>query len=316
MRKYLVFYLSLFCSLNIIPCNLYCQNEYYGDHYPTTTMQYFTISKITSEVEFPEEELKDFISKTYLKRNLISLLEIPMSKWPAEAILFPHKILTLEATISYVKNNINRSKLEFKEIAYNNSILNGKTVEIRMSVKDKENSSKKLFNEFEKIVTHVSRKTLIPKSEKLNYYEILHRIKLSEWDDYLTIDKTIYPSIATGITKDSLASYFTNNPSNRFEGIYKSIQGGKQSDYTVGIVQSDSTYNLICLESNYSEWREGFIKGEFKIKNEHNVSEIVWYMKNFTRRKPKIKFNNNGKMYIDFFPRSSLVLTFEKQNDI
>lgn len=39
-------------------------------------------------------------------------------------------------------------------------------------------------------------------------------------------------------------------------------------------------------------------------------------MGNFTKRKGKIKFGENGEIWIDFFPKKPLLLEFQKKNDI
>lgn len=132
MKNNSTFIYILLGILNLVSLNLLCQKEYYADHWPTTTMEYFTNTIINPDSTFIDvQELEEIITQTYIKRELISLNNMPKSKWPYKAKLFPYQILNLEAIIT--KREVNNSEviqIEFREVSYNKTIIKSQTHDI------------------------------------------------------------------------------------------------------------------------------------------------------------------------------------------
>lgn len=83
------------------------------------------------------------------------------------------------------------------------------------------------------------------------------------------------------ITEDSLRKYFTSQPLDPLEGIYKSIQSNLSNSYKIGIIKRDSKFLAIIIESNLEKvWKQGDVKAYFESTSAKGIYSTSWYMAN------------------------------------
>ena len=116
----------------------------------------------------------------------------------------------------------------------------------------------------------------------------------------------------TGLDQDSVKSIIDSHGPSLIEGIYESIDT-TGAIYTLGIIEVDTSYHIICLASNFNLWRSGDLKATFPKEQEANARTATWYSLNEKEMKPVLNFKTNGILEVLFDEENfKRVKTFRK----
>jgi len=115
-----------------------------------------------------------------------------------------------------------------------------------------------------------------------------------------TIDSDTVSVTKTLVTRDSIQNYLSQKLTMSIEGIYESLDS-VGSIYTLGIIKSDSLFNIICLDSNVDYWKEGMLKGFFNLDDIKDEKRITWIMGHRNvPAKPIARINLKGLLELEF----------------
>lgn len=90
-----------------------------------------------------------------------------------------------------------------------------------------------------------------------------------------------YPIVEqVAINEDSIKHYLNTGSSAPIEGIYRSINQGKYSSYTLAIIKSNDEFKAIILNTENPIWKRGEVKGKIQLTAVHNEFIINWFMSN------------------------------------
>ena len=101
------------------------------------------------------------------------------------------------------------------------------------------------------------------------------------YDEQLNYRKFIPSVIKTDETESSLRKYFTTQPTDALEGIYKSIDNNFSEDpayYKIGIKKINGRYQMIVIETDNEIWNEGEVKGYLEKSESTSLFPSSFYL--------------------------------------
>jgi len=111
-----------------------------------------------------------------------------------------------------------------------------------------------------------------------------------------------YPEVEkTAETEETLRQYYSNNPLNNIEGIYKSYQAEYLPYYKVGIKKRDNGFIAVIIEAEQSNiWKSGEVKAYFEPSSMKDFYSVKWYMGNKTPYETFAMMENEAVLAIEF----------------
>jgi S1-C subfamily serine protease len=130
---------------------------------------------------------------------------------------------------------------------------------------------------------------------------LLEVFKLSYWYSFTFDPAKSYKliSLSTNWDEGSLAKYFNETATDRFEGIYEKFASNDQ--FKIAIVKNEPGYDIIYLSGakNKIDWKEGDLKGTFRKTSIKDFYKVDWVMSDKTRNK-EVYLSTKEEHFVNF----------------
>lgn len=259
-------------------------------YYMDVEIEYFIVAPFKSDFENEMSyDPSEILIREYSKCNMICLNNVDKDDWPDRAINKPYLILYVEAKLLEFGERYGIPEISITEIDFNGNRLS--SIWFSSEIKCKKNKIKCTRNAielFEKkysdnpfFLGYRNQRIIYPKSGP----------KFSERDTIQVVK--------TGITWDSVDELLDDIHSSSIEGVYTSLDSSG-AIYTIGIFKSDSTHNIIILDSNLKEWKEGDLKGTIQYNANTNEYLTKWFTATNMDAFPLLSINKDGFLNVIF----------------
>ena len=308
MRVYLlIFYFVAVCLTH----SVYGQSKFDTPDNNRVPIQYLSTENSFFRSRTPIDFNPYDLLPKYVDGNRYKWLDnLPIEEWPEDAKKNPQSVAYVQLYFSPSRYTFVLTDITIQIRDYKNALLYTKTKSIAgLSYrKASRRLNKRVKNAFIKLI-HKSintRDRLICKPSYSNFYRTPRVVKEKAVPTIPT------SRINTGLDQDSIRNIIDMNGPNHIEGIYESIDT-TGAIYTLGIIEADTCYQIICLASNFNLWRAGDLKATFPKNQEVQAITASWYSGYEKEMKPILNFKTTGILKVLFDEKNfKRVKTFRK----